>query len=286
MSIADKISQIEQSYNGKDYQMVERLEAYNKFSTENEFKNYLLIILVMIEKSEAQESAATLLWKKIFQEQIGRSDTDLHTYGDKITGYLKELAVFPYRNLATTIGRLIATIIYDVSQQNTRHITSIIPRNGLLNINEYLVGEHIKKHDLNNDLLTLSYNCIDRIEPETFRIFLSERGKSQVRTSVQNGQLDNYLSYFIRPYYSSMSSYATAEARYHVAEPFHVQFFGSSEQLMEMIGVPDLINRTLRSEVWNFLLVYQQNIARGIPYVDIGQLHLTKKWHHNVRFGT
>ena len=286
MTDEEKIIDIEQRYaGGKEFQMVERLESYRNFTGPGEFRNYLLILLVMLQRSKAAESAATLLWKKVFNEHIGRTDTSLAYYGETIIGLLKELAVFPYTNLAASVGRLIATLIYDRNGIETKHITETVSRSQLLELNEFLLHKHSTLSDFNNDRLNLSYNCIRAIETESLKIYLSNKAIEHVRENLKNGQFVNYLHYFIRPYYSYISSNSTPETRYHVPEPFYLQFFDNYDIFIELLRHQATLGpRTVWGEVLDFMIKFKVNQEKGFPYVDIGPLRLTREFHRLVRF--
>ena len=61
-----------------DYSLIEKLEFVDGLAKSSELKNFLLILLVLIERSSWHESAATLLIKKIYNAKFGEKIADVN----------------------------------------------------------------------------------------------------------------------------------------------------------------------------------------------------------------
>jgi hypothetical protein len=270
---------------GKEYTLLERLEQYGPIPDLATFRNFLLIAVLLIEKSKVNESTATLMFKKIYQEHCGKGNLNERDYGDRVLNYLRDLAQSPYINLATVIGRMISTIIYDLAGNETAHIVRVTPRDRLLALNEALLEKYLRDNPLDAYSMSLLYQCVERINAENFQITLSRPACEMVSTKILTTGFDYYITHFLRPYYTSMSSYWLPDAMYHVPEPFYEQIFVNRAEFMhELTRRSPVGQRTPVNEVLEFMTKYEFAKLNGRNVVDIRPLNLTPDWHKYARF--
>jgi hypothetical protein len=286
MTDEQRISTVLQTIvDGKEYTLLERLEQYGPIPDMVTFRNFLLIAVVLIEKSKINESVATLMFKKIYTEHSGMGNHSERNYGDIILQYLNELSQSPYVNLSTVIGRMISTIIYDQAGNETTHIVRVTPRDRLLALNEALLEKYIGANPLDDHTMSLFYQCVQKINPQTFQITLSTRACLLMRQKILADGFNNYIGLFLRPYYTSMSSYWLPDAMYHVPEPFYEQIFITSADFMRELSRQSILGQiTPVSEVLEFMTKYEFAKLNGRNVVDIRPLNLTPAWHRHARF--
>jgi hypothetical protein len=268
-----------------DLLLIGKLESLKDFKSEAEFQNYLLILLVLIEESAARESAATLLWLKIYTDKMFKGDKSEDQYGRYILNFLDSNALSPYVHLSYFVSRLIATIIYDIAKNETAHISRITDKSQLLTLNESLLEKHIREFPFSDETMTMFYHCVENIDPNTNRITLGKRACQLVYNKIMSGNFEAYLALFLRPYYTSMSSNWMPEARYHVPEPFFSQIFQGADNFTNLVmkHTNQLQSKNLANDIVSFMGRYSLSSLKGLEYVDIAGLNLSNQIHRHLR---
>lgn len=274
-----------------DYSLIGKLEFVNGLTKSSELKNFVLILLVLIEKSPWHESASNLLLRKIYDPKFTEKLTEVK-YGDFFIEVVKDKAYFPYVGISTTFRRLISSIIYDKTGQETKHFVEITPKDKLLSTNEYMLEKYLTDHSIDNDTLSLYYTCVEDIHPETNHVTLSSKSSAIIKKKIIEGELISYLRVFIRPYYSSPSGNFEG-ASYHVPEPFYLQIFESNDEFLKILGkaleyIKSDQNKAedekLIKEIKKFMEIYIENKQRGLEYVNVEKgISLDRDLHYNIR---
>lgn len=272
--------------NNTDYSLIEKLEFVNDFKKESEFKNFILLILVLIEKSKWSETVTTLLLKKIYDQKIFQKELTEEEYGIFLLKIIIEKSISPYIGISTGIRRMISSIIYDVTGQDSQHISEITSKEKLISTNEIFLKKYLDEFPIDNFAMSLFYNCIENIHSETSQITLSKESIGLIRSKIEISDLIPYLHIFIRPLYTSHSANFEG-ASFHVPEPFYLQIFSNNENFMDnlklafdKVGTKDQI---LVKEILKFMEAYNQNVIKGLKFVDITKTSLAKGLHINAR---
>jgi len=281
--ISKKIKKV--VHDKEDYAFIDSLELIRDFKNDEHFLEYVHTLLIIIEESSAFENAGTLLWKHIYRYHTSRGNKTNDAYSNFIFDFIKDHAPAPYINLTSLISRLITTIIYDTHQNQSRHITELTSKQFLIHINEFFLARFVKQNDLKEETISLLYHCIENIDINTRRIRLSPSACTIVREQIIQGGGESYLRFFLRPYFSAMSSYWLPDAMYHVPEPFYEQIFVNAERFRGFLEQQMNLfpNNELFKEISKFMNIFWSNRQRGIEYVDITQLKLHKPLHLHMR---
>jgi hypothetical protein len=264
-----------------DFQLIEKLEFFKDFDSVEEYQNYILLILLLIQNSKWFESASTLLLKKTYKEEIFKNKLNKIEYGNLFIETLKIKAIFPYVRISEALRRLLTSIIYDVEKIETMYITEITPYDLILDTNIFFLDSYLKVKNIDKDGLKLYYNCIQAIDPNTRQIKISDKANSLILYKINNGGFISYLEHFIRPLYYSSSEFFEGDSQ-RVPEPFFLQIFGSEENFMSILNGYNLKeNEDLIIEIKKFMQEYKKNSSLENFYVDIEKddIKLTKKLH-------
>ena len=159
--------------NQTDYSLIEKLEFVKILQKETEFKNFILILLILIQKSKWTESAATLLLKKVYNENVFCNNGNKKEYGALFLNIVKEKALLPYVNITTVFRRLISSIIYDTIGKDTEHIVEINSKEDLLATNEFFLKKHLQIFLIDENTMSMYYNCVKDIHNETSQITIN-----------------------------------------------------------------------------------------------------------------
>lgn len=265
-----------------DYSLIEKLEFVKTLQKETEFKNFIFILLILVEKSKWTESAATLLLKKVYNENVFCNNGNKREYGVLFLNIVKEKALSPYVNITTVFRRLISSIIYDTIGKDTQHIVEINSKEDLLATNEFFLEKHLQIFSIDRNSMSLYYNCVKDIHNETSQITISEVANMMLRKKIYEGGLIEYLHLFIRPLYTSSSPNFEGASNY-VPEPFYIQIFGSHDNFMNLINT-SLDNKSednkLLHQIKKFMEKLIENTDKGSNFVDLKKdMHVDKELH-------
>lgn len=222
-------SKIIQEYidNGQELELLDKLNSYVITEVDNRFFNVVKILVFLQEKAkidwtQANRALVDLVTKMLGKIFAGEGSANL----DKLMDTVDEGAPAPYQN-TSYFGRQIIIGIEDkdskfsdggISQEN---LDVLQERFQALNIT--LLRKAIEEKQEYSVLVTLFYNCVERLGEER-RTFLLSEALSMFKFYIQRSP-SRYLETFIRPYYSGTTK-RSYEHYYHVPEPFHQQIFG------------------------------------------------------------
>lgn len=268
--------------NQTDYSLIEKLEFIVKLEKEKEFKNFILVLLVLIEKSRWHESASTLLLRKVYKENIFCNGKDKRSYGRLFLKIVMQNAILDFVNTSTTFRRLISSILYDKTGEDTKHIIEVNSKEELLAANEFFLESYLKHTSkIDHNTMALYYNCVNDIHNETSQITISKKANSTLIKKIKDGGFSDYLYIFIRPLYISSSSNFEGVS-YYVPEPFYRQIFGSHQKFINFINKLIKIgnNQKLVLQIKEFMDKYTENMKKGINYVDLkNSTYIDSKLH-------
>ena len=290
--ITDKvISEIE---NGTDYSLIEQLENANSFKISNEgsFKNYILFLLILIEKSKYRETASAILINKIYKDKIyyDSLNKSKEEYGDIFISTIKDGAVFPYVNTSFFLQKLFRSIIYGRGEAEAENIISITPHKKLLDVNEQLLIKYLNDKGIDDDAINIycnSFYDIDKI------VILNKKAREIMRNKIlgqgesEQPGLISYLKIFIRPLYSYPSG-TTQRLPFYVPEPFYEQTFNSHIEFINILnearGKYDGDELNLINDILEFLDKYYTTKEEelGHKYVDLDKIRIISRLHEHI----
>lgn len=293
MNNAERIEIVSQAIKeNRDFSLIEKLEFIKSVKSEKEYRNYVVILLVLIEASRFYDSATSILIKKVYKENIYPNPqiTSANSrIGEVLIETIRENAIFPYCNLSSGIRRLISVVVSSKGDpEESERIKAITSSESLTRLNEFFLQKYIEHTGIDNTAMQLFYNCVIQIDSNTHSTHLSSNAASQILTSIKDGgQLQNYLKLFIRPFFSNQSP-AYSNSENYAPEPYYSQIFGNSTYFLEVLNSADQSNwndeeRKRLVEVRAFANVYNENFKAGRNYVDITQgVTITRTLHENV----
>jgi hypothetical protein len=272
------VSQIQEVIStGEGGLLLQKLENDYDTKDENEFSNYLLILLILLEQPTYYEMASNLLVRKILANKQELPIEDLFNL-------LFENKFLPYIGLSNTICRLISTIIYNRQEEN--NIISKLPsKSYLLKVNVDILRDYLLIIPLDETkAINLLYNCVSDIEEPDKHIILDKTALTSFRKKLYEDQyfLNEYLSNFFRFYwYGGSRDYY--EGKLIVPEPFHKQIFKGSDIFIKFIEQKknSLINNDIKiliSDILEFMK-FNGDRSKGLPY---DKFNLTIKLHKNI----
>ncbi|TWV94699.1 hypothetical protein [Chitinophaga pinensis] len=282
--------------NGTDYSLIEQLEntAGSKISSEKALRNYIVFLLVLIEKSKYTETASAVLIDKIYKDKIGYDavDKSKEKYGAIFIETIKDGAVFPYVNTSFFLQKLFRSIIYGRGNTEEQNITSITPHKKLLEANEYLLVQHLNEKGIDDEAINIYCNSfldIDvtvKLDPDANKIM---RDKILGQGQFKEPDLISYLKIFIRPLYSYPSG-MTERVPFYVPEPFYTQTFGTHDRLIEILETEinrpnySVEERNLIIDIIAFLNKYQSTRDRidTHKYVKLKTNTMASKLHKHL----
>ena len=255
---------------GKLDSFLNRMQFDYEIRNVNEFSNYLVILLTLMEKG-GYEIANNILLRKVIN-----SDKNNYLVGsvkDKFD-LIKLNSVFPFVGISNTIASFISDFI-DKSD-NVRGFEYKVPdRKYLLNMNyQYLkmYFENLNKEILYREYIRLLYNCIEDIAVGSREVKLYWEATLFLREVFQEKEqvLQNYLSNFLREGGMRYSVPGVGSVQV-VPEPFFLQIFESIETFEYLVSKS---NSKVKDDIILFLAKYQEG-----KKVYLSNLNLKRDQH-------
>lgn len=249
-SVEDSIQQ------GKLDSFLNRMQFDYEIRNVNEFSNYLVILLSLMEKGEYEISNNIFLRKVINRPE--KYQSFLSGYNDTFE-LVRSNSVFPFVGISNTIASLITDIID--GSENVNYFKDKVPEKiFLMNLNLDFLKMYFQKVTGNlifRNYMRLLYNCIENIDSKSREvILLSEATLFLKEMLISKGDvLDNYLNHFLREggMKYSVTNYSSLQI---VPEPFFDQIFESIEEFEELIN---LSNSKVKDDIIEFLSKYRVN---------------------------
>jgi len=277
------IKEIEQAISkNRQFSILNKLEFPFDIKDRAEFINFVLIILVMIEKS-IYENAYNLLIRKVI---IKHSEFEKFKIKDdfkaELFDIISENAVYPYVNISTTIRRFISGLIYK-KMEDQDFLSNLPSKEKLIGHNLLLLQKYASQSDIEIiTLLTLLYNCVEDIDQNNEnQITLDDKALILFRvTIISNKELFSaYLGHFLRPkYFSGSRNFPGSDI--FVPEPFFDKIFDGAEKFVKKIdeifgsNKPRLVN-----DILSYMKLYLDEDNHVVKAKD---LHLDFALHKNL----
>lgn len=216
---------------GLEEDLLDKLNSYVIDSFDYRTKNLIEVLIILQEKSKVDwmksNQALIKVILKILPELFVKED-----YLNEFLLILKESAVKPYKNISFLIRQIIISI-EDKDETLLRIASSLgqlkMFQEKLLQINIHFLSKAVTDEFRFNDIITIFYNCVNRLEAERKTIIDDKAIK--IFRDYLTANPEEYLKTFIRPLYSGGINKNHAEYYLHVAEPFYPQIFKSDNAL-------------------------------------------------------
>jgi hypothetical protein len=278
------IKEVEQAISkNQQFSILNKLEFPYDIKNKGEFVNFVLIILVMMEKSIYENAYNLLIRKVIVKQSEFAKFKENDDFKEELFEIISENAVYPFVNISTTIRRFISGSIYNKTEEQD-FLLNLPSKEKLIELNLSLLQKYASQNNIQiNILLALLYNCVEDIDLEKDnKIKLNPKALILFRvTIVSNKKLfSDYLEAFLRPKYQSASKEFPGSDIY-VPEPFFDKIFDSPQNFI------DTINKTfdkdlprIGKDILNFMKLYLKEENR---MVKAGDLDLDFAIHKNLQ---
>lgn len=249
-SVENSISQ------GKLDSLLNRMQFDYQPNNLNEFSNYLVILMALMEKGNYEIS------NNIFLRKVINSSNKIDSLVVGVTNkfdVIKANTIFPFIGISNTIASLIIDLID--GSENVNYFKDKVPEKVfLVRFNLDLLKMYFE--EVTDDLIfrsyiRLLYNCIENMDYKTREIsILMEAAQFFKEVLITKKDIfDNYLYHFLReggmnysvPNYSSLQI---------VPEPFFVQIFDSIDEFEKLIN---LSSSKVKEDLIEFLSKYRVN---------------------------
>lgn len=277
------IKEIEQAISkNQQFSILNKLEFPYDIKDRAEFINFVLIILVMVEKS-IYENAYNLLIRKVI---IKQSEFEKFKVKDDFKAELFEIisenAVYPYVNISATIRRFISGLIYK-KMEDQEFLSNLPGKEKLIEHNLLLLQKYASQSDIEmNTLLTLLYNCVEDIDQNNEnQITIDANALILFRvTIISNKELFSaYLGHFLRPKYFSSSRNFPGNDIF-VPEPFFDKIFdGADKFIKEIDEIFGSDKPRIATDILNYMRLYLHEENHVVKTKD---LHLDFALHKNL----
>ncbi|RZK39060.1 MAG: hypothetical protein EOO90_20105 [Pedobacter sp.] len=216
---------------GNERGFLDKLRNYPIDDFNNQLKNLLKILLVLIEKSKDHISPQQYFYKvivKILPQIVSEKALE-----KEFVSIIKENSIPNYVYTSQIIRQLIIAIIdheIDVSKYREGLVTFEDIKSfkhELISINVSFLEIAIYNGFNHDDITWLFYNSVINLERER-KIILAPEAIEVFRKYLLKDPED-YLKGFIRPLYSGGINKNFPEYFLHVAEPFHAQIFDDND---------------------------------------------------------
>lgn len=279
---------------GKERELLDKLSLYSFETFDVRLKNFLKILLILLEKANDVIAPRQLIYKSILNilPILLSKKEEL----DEFTVLLKSLSLTPNVKTAYLVRELIIGV-EDKKFDDAEYEEEKISNEQLENFKKEMIGVNISflknaiEQKFNHDnILCLFYNCVEKLEAER-RIVINDEAIILFRDYLKSYPTE-YIEGFIRPLFSGGINDNFPEYYLHVAEPFNTQIFDDE------FSFENFLNLAKSKEVDNYLIddverFYEElnykKVIDGNKSIQIKNplntygLELKYKKHRNVR---
>ncbi|MVZ62164.1 hypothetical protein [Sphingobacterium humi] len=211
----------------KVIEFLEKLELQG-INTYNDKYIRLLEILIYLINNVNDRDFVTIqqyLFKTIYKVK-----GDLFNSEERIESFIKLLRKNSnpnYDNITSFNQRFILNLEDNIEELNGVHLKSYL-KNALLSFNEDCLRKLINKNADYKSIINVFYCCVNAMELPERKVIISDEAIKTFLEYIEVNPIE-YLSHFIRPYYSQGPTKGRAEYYLHVGEPFLSQIFMNGE---------------------------------------------------------
>lgn len=260
---------------GKQDSLLNRMQFDYQIRNKNEFSNYLVIVMALMENGNYEISNNIFLRKVI--NSLEKYDSFLGDINNTFD-LIKLNSVFPFVGISNTMASFIMDFIDN--SENVNHFKDKIPEKYHLMLLNY---EFLKMYFREcadrlwfRDYIRLLYNCIYDIDLGSREVKLYDEATQFMKGILinKNDVFINYLRHFLRsggmkysvPNFSSLQI---------VPEPYFLEIFGSIDEFEVRVR---LSKSNLEKDILEFLSKYREN-----KKVFLQDLNLNKEHHELLR---
>jgi hypothetical protein len=258
--------------------LLQKLEMEYSINSHQEFANYILILLTLLEQPTCFEQVSNLLLRKVLTATNSFKIEQMQLYDTMVAN-----KVLPFIGLSSFFSRLIRTLVYN-KPEDQQAIKYLPAREYLTGLNGIILKDYIAESICNGKVaLSLLYNCISEIQFPESKIILDLGAVEDFKAKLDSDFefVETYLSHFFRFYWygGARNNY---EGKLIVPEPFYQQIFGGTDKFIKHIKAWQEISSNNVQILINDIFKYLDKAtdAQGIPY-DV--LDFSINHHINIR---
>lgn len=266
---------------GKDESLLKQMEGGPDSNTIDDFKSFMEILVILIEKSKLRETAIKIFIDSIFRDNNFMIMQPLPRKKEALIEVLRDRAIFPYVNTSNMLRRIMLEMYSNPTGFDALRFANVFTTWELLDINQTYLDKYLTDRSMENfDGISLLYSCPSGNTDN--KVILSTYACDRFRSKLFDDEKSRlfYLSYFFRPLYQTNNE-NFPDAKLHVAEPFYIQIFEHFFLFKDFLGFRSLSAKetVLKKEI----LEVVNSLNNPSDPFDISKFRITFSLHQGVR---